>query len=129
MSLLLLPCCCRAAAAVSAHPQGPGLACLERLLAGPPSTEAVAGAGMQGSSSSKKRYDADTAEPAAAAGTGADLSDVGGREGPHAAAGGGDGDSGDNDDGRIWFVGDKISIADIAVADLVRTSWLGLLSF
>eukprot|EP00878_Enallax_costatus_P012455 GHUV01013006.1.p1 GENE.GHUV01013006.1~~GHUV01013006.1.p1 ORF type:complete len:293 (+),score=91.43 GHUV01013006.1:317-1195(+) len=91
---------------------GPGLACLERLLAGPPSTEPAAGAGMQGSSSS--HY------PEAAAGSAAGSSgDLLGGDDDRAAAAAGTVSSDDVDEGRVWFVGDKISIADIAVADLV----------
>jgi hypothetical protein len=101
--------------------QGPGLACLERLLAGPPSTDAPAGSGMQGDDSSSSRNT--TAAAGAAAGSGAGCA---------ACAGGdvGDDDDGEGDsllsdegasDGRVWFVGERISIADIAVADLVST--------
>jgi glutathione S-transferase len=88
---------------------GPGLACLERLLAGPPSTEGPAGAGMQGDSKASSSASAG-AQTAAAAGEGGADDD-------------GDGASLLSDDGaadgRLWFVGERISIADVAVADLV----------
>jgi hypothetical protein len=106
--------------------QGPGLACLERLLAGPPSTDAPAGSGMQGDDT-RSSGTTTAAASDAAAGSAAAGADAG--AGCAACAGG---DVGDDDgegasllsddgagDGRVWFVGERISIADIAVADLV----------
>jgi hypothetical protein len=34
---------------------------------------------------------------------------------------------GGDDEGRLWMVGDRISIADVAVADLVSAEPLGVL--
>ncbi|WIA16837.1 hypothetical protein OEZ85_013773 [Tetradesmus obliquus] len=97
---------------------GPGLACLERLLAGPPGADAPAGSGMQGDdkhSSSSQPAGAATASGAAAscAACAGEVVDDGSDEGASLLS-----DDGAAD-GRLWFVGERLSIADIAVADLV----------
>jgi len=108
--------------------QGPGLACLERLLSGsqrqwpascdePPegAPEALrdgVAAGSNGSSGSSG-----SSSGKATGGSGLlDAADV------PLLAEAFEGDawlSGGDGEGRVWLVGDKISIADIAVADLV----------
>eukprot|EP00882_Tetradesmus_deserticola_P010352 GHRQ01010935.1.p1 GENE.GHRQ01010935.1~~GHRQ01010935.1.p1 ORF type:complete len:266 (+),score=122.09 GHRQ01010935.1:906-1703(+) len=92
---------------------GPGLACLERLLAGPPSTDAPAGSGMQGDDASSNARSTRATGAAAASPSGGGGDDKDDRQGGSVLSDDGGGD------GRIWFVGERLSIADIAVADLV----------
>eukprot|EP00879_Flechtneria_rotunda_P002070 GHRR01002249.1.p1 GENE.GHRR01002249.1~~GHRR01002249.1.p1 ORF type:complete len:355 (+),score=120.99 GHRR01002249.1:291-1355(+) len=131
---------------------GPGLACLERLLAGPTdgpqggretslgpnsAAESIAQAGVSSAAASGKG----TAAPAGAADaadSGVDssrgvgnavrgsLTDLDAVEERYHAKDGGQWDRSDVSegevdmaDGRRWFVGENISIADIVVADLV----------
>jgi hypothetical protein len=115
-------------------PQGPGYACLERLLTGahrqwPASCDEPPEGGPE----------AQQAGVAAGATTASgDLSDVADARssGRHKslsdeALDGGAGLSGGDEEGRLWLVGDRISIADIVVTDLVSvaaaTGGLGVL--
>lgn len=103
-------------------PQGPGYACLERLLKG---------AHRQWPSSCDEPPEGGPEALAAGVAAGlttasGDLSDVADTRssGRHKslsdeALDGGPGLSGGDDDGRLWLVGDRISIADIVVTDLV----------
>ncbi|KAF6264736.1 hypothetical protein COO60DRAFT_17832 [Scenedesmus sp. NREL 46B-D3] len=97
----------REAELLASTESGPGLACLERLLAGPPSTDAPAGSGMQGDDASS--------HAAAAAGCAACGGDVDEDDGEGGSLLSDDGAG----EGRVWLVGERLSIADIAVADLV----------
>lgn len=103
--------------------QGPGLACLERLLSGrqcdwPASCEEPLGgaaeavrAGVAPGSSGMGSGDLGDAADA--------VGDPRHGEGPEGALKAGAGLSNEDDEGRLWLVGDRISIADIVVADLV----------
>lgn len=129
LSLLPLTCCfCDLLLCA----QGPGLACLERMLSGssrqwpascdeqpPAAAEAVrqgvggAAAAADGGGRGSNGSNADDVA--------ADLAAVesGGRPADRDLALGAPAEGGDGDDGKLWFVGDRMSIADIVVADLV----------
>lgn len=103
------------------HTQGPGLACLERLLSGahrqwPAACDEPAEGGAEARA-------AGVAAGAGAAGgsSGSSSNDGAADDSTAGAFDGGPGlmSGGDDDEERMWLVGDRISIADIAVADLV----------
>eukprot|EP00775_Hariotina_reticulata_P012906 gene12906-13032_t len=125
---------------VESSEQGPGLACLERLLTG--GAPQVTPGGDEGTHDGPRQGDRDNSNASSSIGDSvqqqrelddaemASIADVGavrGRSGSSTAAGPNGSpamamavDSRLDEDGRKWFVGDNISIADIAVADLMR---------